>query len=111
MSSSGLSFSLVLSRSLSFSLVLFLVLSRSLTFSLVLSDGAGGVDPRFINTPRPPLCIRAARRAAQAPSRIARDILPVLTPLLDEKALNAKQFEMVATRVDAMLKRVVEARR
>ena len=48
---------------------------------------------------------------ADAPSRLARDVLPVLMPLLDEKALNAKQFEMVATRVEAMLSRVVAARR
>ena len=32
------------------------------------------------------------------PSSLARHVLPGLVPLLDEKSLNAKQFEMVATR-------------
>ncbi|KAH8056658.1 hypothetical protein JL721_9940 [Aureococcus anophagefferens] len=44
-------------------------------------------------------------------SRITRDVLPALVPLLDEKTLNAKQFEMVVVRVEQMLAAAVKARR
>jgi|MDSY01.2.fsa_nt_gb hypothetical protein len=45
------------------------------------------------------------------PSSLARHVLPGLVPLLDEKSLNAKQFEMVATRVETILHDVVASRR
>ena len=39
------------------------------------------------------------------------NVLPSLIPLLDEKALNARQFDMVAGRVEAMLASAIQARR
>lgn len=37
---------------------------------------------------------------------LARHVLPGIIPLLDEKALNAKQFEMVVGRVQSMMDQV-----
>ena len=49
--------------------------------------------------------------AQRMPDNIARHVLPALMPMLDEKALNLKQFDMVVARVQAMLSKVVEQRR
>jgi hypothetical protein len=45
------------------------------------------------------------------PSSLARHVLPGIVPLLDEKSLNAKQFEMVVARVNSMIQKVVSMRR
>ena len=44
-------------------------------------------------------------------SSLARHVLPGIVPLLDEKSLNIKQFEMIVTRVQSILNRVVVGRR
>ena len=56
-------------------------------------------------------CFDLVAKRLPEQSRILRDVLPSLIPLLDEKALNARQFDMVAGRVEAMLASAIQARR
>ena len=56
-------------------------------------------------------CFDLVAKRLPEQSRILRDVLPSLIPLLDEKALNARQFDMVAGRVEAMLAAAIQARR
>uniref|UniRef100_A0A7S3NDJ5 Protein kinase domain-containing protein n=1 Tax=Aureoumbra lagunensis TaxID=44058 RepID=A0A7S3NDJ5_9STRA len=49
--------------------------------------------------------------AQRAPEAIARHVLPSLVVLLDEKSLNYKQFDMLVTRVQSLLTRVIDLRR
>lgn len=56
-------------------------------------------------------CFDLVAKRLPEQSRILRDVLPSLIPLLDEKALNARQFDMVANRVEAMLQAAIAARR
>jgi len=56
-------------------------------------------------------CFDLVAKRLPEPSRLAREILPRLVPLLDEKQLNRKQLDMVAQRVQALLTRIVDARR